>query len=455
MDANPPDLRSFLQELARDMPDRILTISEPVPVDYTSTALSLTLEKRGLTPVIVLERLDGYDFRLVANICASRATMAYSVGATAETFHDRLGACLDRLLEAERVSGGPVHDVVWEGEDADLTRLPIPRHFAQDAGAYVTAGMIAAHDPDTGVGNLAYARLQVKGPRRMGASLHSRQHLWDYMRRAEQAGQDLPVAVVIGAHPALMIAAAAKMGMDQDEYDLAGALLDRAVQLCKARTVDVWVPANAEIVIEGRLLAGCREPEGPFAEYTGYVTGRSTNNVLDVTAITMRRDAIYVDIVPGNSSEHLTLGRASKEAWVRKRLTEALPFFVDFHYPASGTHFHCYARIDKTAEGQARQLAQLLFGLDHYLKLIVVVDRDINPHDEHEVWWAVATRMQADRDVFIVADTICNRLDPSSVDGLGAKMMLDATEPLDARGERATVPASDLAYAERLLDRSE
>ena len=117
------------------------------------------------------------------------------------------------------------------------------------------------------------------------------------------------------------------------------------------------------------MLAGVHETEGPFGEYTGYVTGRSTHNVLEVTAITMRRDAIFVDIVPGNSTEHLSLGRVCKEAWVHKRMREALPFFVDFHYPSSGTHFHCYVRIDKSAEGQAQQAAQLLIGLDHYVKL--------------------------------------------------------------------------------------
>src|SRR5690606_23935634 len=102
------------------------------------------------------------------------------------------------------------------------------------------------------------------------------------------------------------------------------------------------------------------------------------------------RNAIFVDIIPGNSSEHLNLGSVSKEAWVKKRVKEALPFFCDFHYPASGTHFHAYVQIDKTAEGQAQQVAQLMFGLDHYLKLIIVVDTDIDLRSEQDVLWAVA-----------------------------------------------------------------
>ncbi|MDR3573530.1 MAG: UbiD family decarboxylase [Anaerolineaceae bacterium] len=446
-----PDLRTFLNQVRSELPDQLLTISEEVPLDYTSTALTLELERRGRRPVLFFEHVQGQTMPLAANLFASRQVMALSIGVQPEAFTEQLGQKLDALIPAQPVQTGPVQEVVWEGSEADLTRLPIPRHFIQDAGPYITAGMLAARDPDTGIGNLAYVRLQVKGPRQMGASLHSRQHTWDYLRRAELRGQDLPVAVVIGAHPSVMLAAAAKMGIDQDEYDLAGALVGKPLPVCRCRTVDVSVPANAEIVIEGRLLANVHETEGPFGEYTGYVTGRSTHNVMEVTAITMRRDAVFVDIIPGNSAEHLGLGRVAKEAWLQKRMSEALPFFMDFHYPSSGTHFHCFIRIDKSAEGQAQQAAQLLVGLDHYVKLVIVVDKDIDPADEDAVMWAMATRMQADRDINILSHTICNRLDPSSDDGLGAKMLIDATRPKDFTAEPVRLPDEAVLYAERLL----
>lgn len=446
-----PDLRSFLSDLRAAMPDQVLTIVEEVPLDYTSTALALELERRGRRPVLLFERVAGHELRLAANLFAAREVLAAGIGATPETLVDVLGAKLDALIPAQVVETGPVQEIVYEGDEADLTRLPIPRHFIQDAGPYVTAGMVAARDPDTGVGNLAYVRLQVKGPQRMGASVHSRQHTWDYHRRAELAGRDLEVAVVIGAHPAVMLAGAAKLGIDQDEYDLAGALLGQPLRICRCRTVDVMVPADAEIVIEGRLLARVHETEGPFGEYTGYVTGRSTHNVLEVTAITMRRDAIFVDIVPGNSTEHLALGRVCKEAWVYKRMREALPFFVDFHYPSSGTHFHCYVRIDKSAEGQAQQAAQLLVGLDHYVKLVIVVDKDIDPADEDAVLWALATRMQADRDTTVLSHCMCNRLDPSSDDGLGAKLLIDATRAVGFDAEPVRLPDHARRLADELL----
>lgn len=445
------DLQSFLDFIRREHPDHIWNVSRPVPRDYTSTALTLELEKENRGPILFFETVEGYEMPLVANLYASREHVAWGLNTTRRELYGKISEALDNLIPARRVDKGPVQEVVWQGEEADLGKLPIPRHFDQDAGPYITAGMIAARDPDTGAGNLAYARLQQRGPRLLGASVHSRQHLWDYHRRAELAGKDLPVAVVIGAHPTVMVAAAAKMGIEEDEYDLAGALLGQPLEICKACTVDVDVPAQAEIVIEGHLRASERGPEGPFGEYPGYASHRSTNNVLEVSAITMRRNPVFVDIVPGNSREHLILGHVSYEAWVHKRMKEALPFFMDFNFPFSGIHFHCYIRIDKSAEGQPQQAAQLLFGLDQFTKLVVVVDKDIDIFDEQEVLWAIATHVQADRRVGILSNTIVNRLDPSSADGLGSKMIIDATRPLDWEARRISVPEEALAFARSLM----
>jgi len=447
------DLRTFLEGLREKCPELLLEINEEVCLDYTSTAVALTLERRNQYPVLLFHKIRDHDFPILANIFASRKTMALGACTTEKDFYQYFGECLDNLLQTEIEKTGPVQDIVWKGDDADLGRLPVPKHFVDDAGPYITAGMIAARDPDTGVCNLAYARLEIKAPRKMGISVHSRQHLWDYFRRAEEAGKDLEVAVVIGAHPAVMLAAAAKMGIDEDEYDLAGTLMGKPLTICRAKTINVDVPTHAEIVIEGKMLAGAREKEGPFGEYTGYTTGRSTDNILEVSAITMRDDAIFVDIIPGNSAEHLTLGRASKEAWVHKRMKEALPFFIDFYYPESGTHFHCYLRIDKTAEGQARQAAMLLMGLDHYIKLVIVIDKDIDLYDQDQVLWAVATRMQADKDVDIITEVLGNRLDPSSLDGLTAKMIIDATSALDSAATRVVLPEEAVSKALEILKR--
>ncbi len=446
------DLQSFLEQVRARDPARILRISEEVPLDFTSTALTLALEKQGRTPILYFERLEGYDMPLLANLYGTREHIAWGIGAELDDLNERLSGPMENLIPARRVSEGAVQSQVWAGEEVELDRLPIPRHFKQDAGPYITAGMVSARDPDTGVGNLAYARIQYHGDRRMGISVHSRQHLWDYHRRAELAGKHLPVAVIIGAHPAVMIAAAAKMSIDADEYDLAGAFFGQPLEICRGVTVDVDVPAHAEIVLEGHILAHERGSEGPFGEYPGYASHRSTNNVFEVSGMTMREKPVFVDIVPGNSREHLILGHSTYEAWAHRRMKEALPFFIDFHFPFSGIHFHCYLRIDKTAEGQAQQAAQLLFGLDQFTKLIVVVDKDIDPTNEQEVLWAIATHVQADRRISIMSNTIVNRLDPSSADGLGSKMLIDATRPEGFEAERVSLPDSAIQAARRLLD---
>ncbi|MFW2366635.1 MAG: UbiD family decarboxylase [Desulforhopalus sp.] len=446
-----PDLRTFLADLEAKHPELLLTFDEEVPLDYTSTAVSVELEKRGRQAAILFNNITGHSQSLVANLCASLDLMALGVGKQGSEFRSYLSHCLDHLIPAKKVDKLPVQEIVLEGDEVDLTKLPIPVHFDGDAGPYITAGMVAAQDPDRDVGNLAYARLQVKGPRRMGMSLHSRQHLWDYHRRAAEQGKDLPAAIVIGAHPSVVIAAAAKMGRDEDEYDYAGALLGEPLNIGRAHSVNAWVPAQAEIVIEGHILGGEEETEGPFGEYTGYMTGRSTNNVFEVSAITMRKAAIFMDIIPGNSNEHLMLGRIVKEAWVHNRMAEALPFFIDFHYPNSGTHFHCHVRIEKHGEGYAKQAAELLLGLDHYVKMVIVVDKDIDPSNEREVMWAVATRMQADRDVSIINNVLCNRLDPSSSDGVGAKMIIDATRDMADSSRKVKLPPEAEILAGQLL----
>jgi 4-hydroxy-3-polyprenylbenzoate decarboxylase len=171
-----------------------------------------------------------------------------------------------------------------------------------------------------------------------------------------------------------------------------------------------------------------------------------------VKAITRRRKPIYLDVIPGYSTEHLLLGRVAKEAHVFERLKEVVPTLKALNYPKSGTHFHAYMSFKKTAEGQARHALMLLFGLDSYLKLAVAVDEDIDVFNEEEVLWAIATRFQADTNMFVVPKVFCNRLDPSSVEGMSAKLGLDATLPLQGwEAERINNPPEAVAAAAAIL----
>jgi 2,5-furandicarboxylate decarboxylase 1 len=441
-------LRTFLDELPED---EILRISEPVQLDYCPTALVLALEKNKRFPVVLIENAIGCDVPIVTNIFADRKRIARIAGAEPGQFNAAWSRALNHLTQPVIVSSGPIHERVFLSNEVDAEKLPISRHFQQDAGRYIGSGILVCKDPDTGVRNLSFQRLQLKGPNKFGASLHSRGHIWEHLQRAEARGRNLEVAIVIGAHPAIYLAAAAKVAMEVDEFDVAGALLGRPVELVKCKTIDVEVPAEAEYVLEGELLAGKHEDEGPYGEYTGYSTSRSTRNVFSVKAITHRTKPIFLDVIPGYSMEHLLLGRSAKEAHVFHRLKEVVPNLVALNYPKSGTHFHAYLALNKSAEGQARHALMLLFGLDPYVKFAVAVDRDIDVYNEEEVLWAIATRFQADTDMFVVPKVFCNRLDPSAVDGMSAKLGLDATAPLDWDVERTSLPKDAIAWAETMI----
>ncbi len=444
-------LRDFLVDLPKD---EVIKITEPVELDYLPTALALELDKKGKFPVIWIENPIGFEGPVISNLFADRDRIARMVGETKkEQFASAWERAEKQKVPARIVERGDVQEVVYAGNEVDVTQLPISRHFEEDAGRYIGSGILICKDPDTAVRNLSYQRLQIKSTNKFGASLHSRGHIWEHLQRCEARGENLEVAVVLGAHPAVHLAAAAKVAMEVDELEIAGGFLGRPIDLVKCKTIDVEVPANAEIVIEGEILAGVHEEEGPFGEYTGYSTYRSTKNVFMVKAITTRKNPIYLDIIPGYSNEHLLLGRSTKEAYVFSRLKEIVPDVQAINYPKSGTHFHAYLSLKKTAEGQARHALMALFGLDSYIKLAIAVDEDVNVYSEEEVLWAMATRFQADTDSFIVPKVFCNRLDPSAVDGMSAKLGIDATAPLNWDVQRTSLPGKVIEEVTRLLQK--
>ncbi len=278
-------LRTFLETLSKD---EILRFDEPMELDYTPIALALELVKEQKFPLLWFERPNGFDMPVVANIFANRDRIVRIAGASdAARFNETWLRAENHPIPPRIVDSGPAQEVGFTGDEVDVRTLPISRHFQADAGRYIGSGILICKDPDTGARNLSYQRLQLKGKDRFGASLHSRGHIWDHLIRSRKRGENLEVAVVIGAHPAIYLAAA-KVAMEVDELDIAGGLLGKPVDLVKCRTIDIEVPAEAEIVIEGELLAGVSEDEGPYGEYTGYSTYRSTRNVFVVKAVTRR-----------------------------------------------------------------------------------------------------------------------------------------------------------------------
>jgi UbiD family decarboxylase len=342
------------------------------------------------------------------------------------------------------------------GPALDLATLPIPRYFPGDAGRYLTAGMLVARDPDTGVETEGYHRFQVKRRDRMGVSLHSRRRMFEYQRRAEAKGKALPCAVVLGLHPLVSMGSLAYPPADVGKFEVVGGLLGEPLQVAPCATIDLHVPASAEIVIEGEILPGLREPEGPFGEFTGYMSRRSTEHVFVAKAIAMRERPWFQSIGSGRAGDHITTLGLIREAEIANALARVIPNVRGVHVPLSGTSsFTAYVSIAQSRPGEAKHVIPIVLGVDHYVKLVIVVDDDIDVFDESDVLWAVATRMQADRDLVVISGSLGAMLDPSADDrGVTAKLGIDATRPFGQSFAQKLVMSSEkMVWARELVDR--
>jgi UbiD family decarboxylase len=446
-------LRDFLEALEEGTPGSVLRIKEPVSLDYEMTAVAMELERRGQSPVLWFERAGQGQMPVVANVFGNRQRFATALGVAENELLNAWGRLGDKLYPPERVNTGPVLETVLSGADADLGRLPIARHFAEDGGAYITNGIVVAKDPDTGIRNASFHRMELKGPKLLGTSLHSRRHLWNYARRAEALGQDLPVIVIIGCHPLMMFGSGLWKGpIDTDEYDVAGGFMGAPLQVAFGPMGHVEIPVDCEIALEGTILTRERAPEGPFAEFTGYASERSTQHVLKVDTILHRKNAIFQDIVPGISDEHTLLLGVPQEARLLRTLRQHHPNVTAVAYPKSGTcRFHAYVSVRDTAPGQARNIAATTLGDDLSLKMVVVVDDDVDVRQDFDILWAMATRMQADRDIDTIRDAMGAILDPSNRAGTTAKIIVDATRKTTPFPKRHTIPPAAMARAEALL----
>ncbi len=447
------DFQSFLAGYRASHADDVLVVGEAVSSDQDITAVVAALAREGRHPLTYFERVEGIDTPVATNVFASRERIARLFGVAPEGLHEAYQARARNLLAPRVVASGPVCDVVQE-EGLDLRTLPLLKHFESDRAPYITNAILIAEHPDTGAGNMSYHRSMLHSPTEIATSLHSRGDLWRLLQLAIERGRPLPVAMVIGAHPLFMLAGSARVPFGTDERHVAGGLLGAPLDVVRTPRHGIAVPASAEIVLEGVIEPGAKVEEGPFGEFTGYSSDRSTNNLLRVQTIMRRRAPILVDIVGGNSAEHLNLARIPREAEMVEKLKQRFPSVTALHYPNSGTHFHAYVALKQMRPGEARQVMLGLLGWDPYLKTVIAVDPDVDVTRDEEVLWALATHFQPHRDVLIVDGLPGSALDPSA-SGVGttSRMGLDATRGADFHGVRAKISARAVQRAEQILSR--
>ncbi len=437
--ATPPvgaSLRGWLDHLQQS---RRLSVIEPdTDLRFQVAAIANRLDGRSAS---LFPRPGGHDIPVISGLLSHRDWMAEAMGVAPSEVLARFQEASLNPVPWREVATPACQQVVHR--EVDLNRqLPIPTHNEHDSGAYITAGLLISRNPRTGVQNVSIHRLQVSSANRLGALLLPR-HTLAYFQETESAGEDLEVAVVVGNDPLTLMASQAIVPLDHDELEIAGALHGQPLQVAQCVTNRIRVPAEAEIVIEGRLLANAREEEGPFGEFPQYYGERAERHVIEVDAVTHREAPMFHTIV-GGGLEHLLLGGIPREATMLAHLRRSFPSVRDVHLARGGVcRYHLYVQIDKRSEGEGKNVILGALGGHYDIKHVVVVDGDVNIHDPNEVEWAVATRFQADRDLVLIHEGQGSKLDPSTRDGVGSKMGFDATVPLDAppmRFKRIRVP---------------
>lgn len=308
----------------------------------------------------------------------------------------------------------------------DIRQLPLVVHSEKDAGPYITAGLVTARDPHTGDRNVSFNRMMLRAPNELGVRMMPPQHLGQIYERMAAREEPLEVAVVLGNHPLELIAGATSIPYGEDEFALAGALRGEPLELVKCRTVDLEVPAHAEIIIEGKVLPNVAEPEGPFGDFMQFYVPVMENRVMQVTAITHRHDAIYQTMHAG-VAEDTTLLAISREADLYEAVTATGADVREVSLLP--TILAGAISIRKRFEGEPKLVLSAAFGRYRWLKFCVVVDEDVDVLDVDDVWWAIATRSRLGQGVLHIQDTAGFPRDPYGLHT--AKLGIDATIPLD------------------------
>ncbi len=414
----------------------------------TAELAEVALALEGNAKAVLFERVGKEGAQLAGNVMGGRARLARAFGATPDKL---LAEVLRRLRTAPQVvevprEAAPAQEVVLTGDKADLTMLPVNLQHGFDGAPYISASIDFVVDPSNGWTNVGVRRLMLRGRREAGIDINSPSDLRALYEAAVERGERLPVAFVVGAHPADFVAAV--MRLPVDELGLVASLRDAPLAVVKCVSCDIRVPADAEWVLEGHLdERGHVEAEGPYGEFLGYYGAVKQNPVFHLTAITRRRDALFQTATIGGRSLGRTdtaqLNALRTEVMVWRALETAVREVVSVYAtPSSGGMYTLRIAMRQRVPGEARNAIAAAFGCLANVKHVFVVDPEVDIFSDEQMDWALATRFQADRDLVVQSGFRTLPLDPSlSGARTGAKAGFDLTLPVgEARGIESTIP---------------
>jgi 2,5-furandicarboxylate decarboxylase 1 len=448
-------LRSALERMAES--GRLSAFTAPID---THLAVAGALKKYDGGPALMFTAVNGYDIPVIGNLLCCQLNCEAAFDLNFRGIRDAVGRALSAPIAPVVVAKAAAQENVrTEGIDIAAT-LPVLFHTAEDAGRFITAGVVIVRDPETGIYNASYHRLQLVGPNRTAIKLDYGRHLRLAFERAKRAGRPLPIAVCIGTDLALQYTAAtmgSQMPENADELAAAGGFCGRPLAVVKAVTQDLLIPADTEIVLEGVISPDQTIEEGPFGEFVGYLSPAGEAPIFEVTALTHRDKPLY-QVINGYSFETTMLRKYVLEASLLKVLQAAVPIVTDAEMTAGGLHrFHAVLQVRKTTpqhEGLQRNAILAAFGALKDLDLIIVVDDDIDIRNPHDVEYALATRMEASRDIFTIPGARGHEYVRIGRNGIRAKVGIDATVPLDekARFRRCEFLDVDVAPSDFVSD---
>jgi 2,5-furandicarboxylate decarboxylase 1 len=440
----PQDLRTYLDLLISTYPDQLKVVSSRVEPEFEATAIVDRIEDDPARypgfPAVLFKDVGGASMPVLINLHATYERLALSIGTDVKGMVPEYAAREGRRVVTTTVgeSAAPVQEVVWTGDDIDVGQLPMLIHNELDAGKYITSAATLMRDPESGNVNAGIFRHQYQGPSQVGIQVNPAHHTGYILRRLRELGQPAEVALVIGHHPALLMGAVSKLEGIGGELEVAGGLMGESLEMVQAKTVNLEVPARAEIVIEGIIDTDPEkvQVEGPFGEYPRYYTRVGPQPYIQITAITMREKPIFVDVFNAHT-EHSILGALPRMGSIYRRVKEAMPSVTAVNLPLSGmSRSHLYISMKKRVEGEPKIAAVAALAVDPLLKHVFVVDDDVDVFNEVDTLWSMATRFQADRDLTIMPNFLGGHLNPVTYGyhreekgPMETKLIFDMTRP--------------------------
>ena len=442
------DLRSFILDL--DETGEIVKIEEELSPSFEIAAALRYLDRRN-DKAILFSQVKGYTIPIVGNLFQSYRSIATALGIKeSQKVIDEYWKRSSARIKPEIQKSGPVKEVTLKGDIDILNVMPVLTHHEKDAGPYFSSAVTIARDPQTGIRGMGIHRIQVKGKNKIGIFLGT-PPLSRFLSLSDAKGTPLEIAIVIGMDPLTFLASITYAPEGIDKFDLAGGLRGKPVELVKGETIDIEVPRYAEFVMEGKILPGVRETEGPFGESGGaYLTVK--NPVAHIHCVYHKKQPIYHALMPFNR-ENGIITNLVWEATQLDNIQRSIPAIKKVHFWGSVGEI-AVVQIEKNADDDGPRIIKDLFNVLTRAKGIIVVDTDIDVQDPYDVEWAVFTRFQVDRDLLTTAGVPGSVLDPSADGGLTSKWGVDATKPLKEAGkyERIAPPTWAMEKVKTLLN---